>query len=138
MFVLPLGDSAVCSCGIVLTYVLILFTRRGVTFYVFDTMVSFSMFLLVFASIQRLMAVRRPHSFNVKAQRAMIVLIIIAAISVAHTTVATVAQLLMYKQFINVFRMCVRLASDHLLQFGCGHATEKGKNIQQPYVSLTS
>ncbi|KAI0235441.1 hypothetical protein LSAT2_014041 [Lamellibrachia satsuma] len=103
MFALAVADSAVCVCGIVLTTSLSLFIPRGVTFYVFDTMISFSMFLLVFVSIQRLMAVRRPHSFNVKAQRAMIVLVIIAAISVAHTTVATVAQILMYRQFTHVF-----------------------------------
>ncbi|KAI0212011.1 hypothetical protein LSAT2_003100, partial [Lamellibrachia satsuma] len=103
MFALAVADSAVCVCGIVLTTSLSLFIPRGVTFYVFDTMISFSMFLLVFVSIQRLMAVRRPHSFNEKAQRSMIVLVIIAAISMAHTTVATVAQLLMHITFKQVF-----------------------------------
>ena len=64
MFALAVDGSAVCVCGIVLTRVLIDFITVQVITCTIDVAISFSVYLLVFVSIERLLAVRRPHTFS--------------------------------------------------------------------------
>ena len=109
MFALAVADSAVCVCGIVLSTTQSGLMIRVALFYVINASILFSSFLLVFVSIERLMAVRRPHSFNVNAQRAKKALIIIAVTAVVSTSVDTVARLFRYKQFSRVYASCVAL-----------------------------
>ena len=106
LLALAVVDSTVCVCGIILTVSLTNFVTRQVFIYVFDMSTTFSVFLLVFVSIERLIAVKRPHSFNVKAQRAKTALVIIAVTACVFTTVTTVASLNQYTQFSRVFAMC--------------------------------
>ena len=101
MFALAVSDSFVCLCGIVpcLTWNLI---TRSITLFIFDVSVIFSMFLLAFVAIERLIAVRYPHSFNMKAKRAKTALLIIAVAAVVYTTMVSVALLFDNIQFVNV------------------------------------
>ena len=111
MFALAISDSALCVCGIGLTVAITDFVTVLIFHCIISASIVFSMFLLVFVSIERLIAVRRPHSFNVKAQRAKKAIIVIAAASVVFTTITTMPQLKQYKQFHRVFKMCTILTS---------------------------
>ena len=108
MFALGMADFAVCCSGIVMTLFrsnlpMIIF---GIT-YTFS--VWFSMFLLVFVSIERLIAVMRPHSFNVKAERAKKAIIGNVVASVVFTTVSIAAKQTQYKQVHQFTKLCIIL-----------------------------
>ena len=109
MFALAVADSSVCVCGIVLSATQKDLVKREAILYVINLSILFSSFLLVFVSIERFVAVRRPHSFNVNAQRAKKALIIIAVTAVVGTSVNTVAKLYRYDQFRRVYNSCVAL-----------------------------
>ena len=101
MFALAVGDSSVYFCGI-----FVCFTRhfitRFITFCIFDVSVMFSMFLLAFVAIERLIAVRYPNSFNMKARRAKTALLIISVVAVVYSTMVSLALLINYTQFVRV------------------------------------
>ena len=109
MFALAVADSSVCVCGIVLSATQTGWVKRQVLLSVIDMSILFSSFLLVFVSIERLMAVRRPHSFNVNAQRAKKALIVIAVIAAVGTSVNTVTRHSKFVQFRRAYSSCVAL-----------------------------
>ena len=109
MFALAVADSAVCVCGIVLIAMQTGWVKREAILYVINLSMLFSSFLLVFVSIERLMAVRRPHSFNVNARRAKKTLIIIAVTAVVGTSVYNVTKLCKCDQFRRIYSSCVPL-----------------------------
>ena len=109
MFALAVADSSVCVCGIVLSATQTGWVKKQVLLCVIDMSILFSSFLLVFVSIERLMAVRRPHSFNVNAQRAKKALIVIAVIAAVGTSVNTVTRHCKFGQFRRVYSSCVAL-----------------------------
>ncbi|KAI0241423.1 hypothetical protein LSAT2_027658 [Lamellibrachia satsuma] len=69
------------------------------------------MYILVFVSIERLIAVKRPHSFNMKAQRAKKAIIGMVVSAVVYTTVRTVAQLNKYGHFVRLADLSVLCVS---------------------------
>ena len=105
MFALSIADSAVCVCGIFLTIYYTDFVTVMIFLYIFSATITFSMFLLVFVSIERLIAVRRPHTFNVKSQRAKKAIIVLAVASFVFSTVTTITDLKQYKQFTGVIKL---------------------------------
>ena len=109
MFALALADSAVCVCGIVLRIGVVGLVPTLVFRYITVLSVVFSMFLLVFVSIERLIAVKGPHSFSTDARRAKVALVGIAVAAVTYATVKTVARLKEYKQVDSVSKVCVLL-----------------------------
>ena len=109
MFALAVADSAVCVCGIVLTATQKGLMKREAILYVINLSILISSFLLVFVSIERLMAVKRPHSFNVNTRRVKKALIIIAVTAVVGTSVNTVARLCKYDQFRGLYNLIVPL-----------------------------
>ena len=78
MLALAVADLMVCISGIALAtitlgivgYNVIAITSRG--------SVGFSLLLLAFVSIERLLAVRRPHTFSLSIRRAQWALVVIA------------------------------------------------------------
>ena len=70
MFALAIADTAVCVSGIVLSMA---FTDI-VTNYIFtgtiNVFTTFAMFILTFVSIERFLAIRRPHTFSLNLLRA--------------------------------------------------------------------
>ena len=108
MFALAVADSTICV-GIVLGAALIGSVTAKAILCVINTSIAYSVLLLVFVSVERLIAVRRPHSFTVNTERARKALIIIAVAAVVLTTVHTAARLLQYEQFIRVYVLCVLL-----------------------------
>ncbi|KAI0211204.1 hypothetical protein LSAT2_003979 [Lamellibrachia satsuma] len=109
MFALAVADSTVCVCGIVLCATQTGLVKREAMLYVVNVSTLFSSFLLVFVSIERLMAVRRPHSFNVNAHRAKKALVFIAVFAVVGTSVNIVARLCKQDKFRRVYTSCVPL-----------------------------
>ena len=101
MFALAVSDSVVCLCGIVLGLTRHLLTN-SITFFIFSVSVMFSMFLLAFVAIERLIAVKYPHSFNMKARRAKIAILIIAGAAVLYTTLVSLAQIFDYTQSVRI------------------------------------
>ena len=65
MFALAVADLVVCVCPCIFlsTYVTDIVAKL-LFFYILSTAITFSMFLLVFVSIERLVAVKRPHTFS--------------------------------------------------------------------------
>ncbi|KAI0213084.1 hypothetical protein LSAT2_001915, partial [Lamellibrachia satsuma] len=105
LFALAVADSAVCVCGIVLTRALINFITVQVIVCTIDVAISFSMYLLVFVSIERLLAVRRPHTFSMNALRAKKALSVIATAAVVMSSVMAVARLTRQLLLVRVFPM---------------------------------
>ena len=110
MFALAVGDSIVCLCVIVLCLTRH-FRKSKITVFILDVSVTFSMFLLVFVAIERLIAVRHPHSFNMKAQRAKIALLIIAVAAVVYTTIVYCALLFNYTLCVRIADLCTIFVS---------------------------
>ncbi|KAI0214235.1 hypothetical protein LSAT2_000668, partial [Lamellibrachia satsuma] len=64
MFALAVADSTICV-GIVLGAALIGSVTAKAILCVINTSIVYSVLLLVFVSVERLIAVRRPYSFTV-------------------------------------------------------------------------
>ena len=106
MLALAIADSAVCVGAIILSIVPTTVFARSAVLYELNVAVTFSMFLLVFVSIERLTAILRPHSFNTNTRRAWKALLIIAAASVgfeAFYMLATGTQLQSIRNGIQMF-----------------------------------
>ena len=97
MFALALADLAVCLCGIFLTA--IKFATVVILIYFISVSINFSVVLLVFVSIERLLAVKRPHTFSNNTRRAKRALIIICVAAAIFTSVSQVAFNMGYKSF---------------------------------------
>ena len=98
MFALAVGDTAVCVCGIFLITTAMDSITTSVFVFALNTSVTFTAYMLVFVSIERLIAVRRPHSFNVKVQRAKKILLILVVAAVVYAMVIIVTGLIQYQQ----------------------------------------
>ena len=81
MFALAIADSAICVCVVIFVQ-MPKSTFANYAMHVFNVAVFFSMFLLVFVAIERLMAILLPHSFNLNPRRAWKALLMIVAATV--------------------------------------------------------
>ena len=70
MFALAIADSAVCVSGIVLSMAFSDMVTNIIFIGTIDVFTTFSMFILAFVSIERVLAVRRPHTFSLHPLRA--------------------------------------------------------------------
>ena len=91
MFSLAVADSAVCVGGIIQILGSTGYVMSLVVLNVIRESVYFTVCLLMFISIERLIAVRWPHSFNVDARRAKRAVILIFVIAGAFLTVKELA-----------------------------------------------
>ena len=76
LFALALVDTAICICSIVLAVAYTSVMTVVVFMFILNLSLAFSILLLVFVSIERLIAVRRPHTFNMNPKRAKKYLIV--------------------------------------------------------------
>ena len=109
MLALAVSDASSCICGIILTRVIISRTMLHPILYVIDMSITFSIYLLACVSIERLIAVWRPHSFKLGAMRAKIALAIIAVFSGASGAVMTIARIRHHALLSRLFPMFVTL-----------------------------
>ena len=70
MFALAIADSAVCVSGIVLSMGYTDIVTNLIFIETINVFTTFSMFILTFVSIERVIAIRRPHSFSMHPLRA--------------------------------------------------------------------
>ena len=111
MFSLAVADSAVCICGIVLTSAKIDHTALNVILYFVDFAITLSIYMLAFVSVERLVAVWRPHSFSLSALRAKAALAVIAVAAAVSGGILTIARMHRHKDLARVFPMLVTLVS---------------------------
>ena len=107
LLALAVSDAALCIGCIVLTKVAITLTTLYVILCFVDTAITFSIYLLAFVSIERLLAVWRPHSFKLGAMRAKIAISIIAAFASVVGVVMTISRMRHYKLLSRLFPMFV-------------------------------
>ena len=111
MFALAVVDLVVCIWVIVLAttranYVLFSFAN----FFVSMTAL-YSIFLLAFVSVERLMAVRHPYKFSLSVQRAKWALVTIAFAAGVSSLILSVSQLLHYRRFVKAFQSIAIISS---------------------------
>ena len=92
MFALAVADLVVCICGIGLAMLNFDHITEEVLVFCGHMSLTFSMMLLAFVSLERLMAVRRPHTFSLCVHRAKRALLVIAAAAALTAIVLTVAR----------------------------------------------
>ncbi|KAK2185452.1 hypothetical protein NP493_233g00022 [Ridgeia piscesae] len=119
MFALAVADSCVCVCGIVLTTTWIeAITAAVVSVTILTGAITFSMLLLVFVSIERLIAVRRPQTFNMNPTRAKRYILGLFFIAVLFTTVQGLASYMNYTVFLAFVRTSF-LTANALIMVTC-------------------
>ena len=111
LLALAVSDTSTCLCGIILTRVIISRTMLYVILCLIEVSITFSLYLLAFVSIERLLAVWRPHSFKLGATRAKIALSIIAVLSGAVGAVMTIARIRHHALLSRLFPMFVTLVA---------------------------
>ena len=109
MFALAVADLVICICGIVLTTVKFDYITLEVTIYGVHMSVAFSVLLLTFVSIERMLAVRRPHTFSLNPLRAKRALVVIAVAAAGCAMVLIVERVKRYTLLVHVFPAIVTL-----------------------------
>ena len=111
MFALAVADFVSCSCGIILTRAPINFILVQMVIFVSDVSIAVSCVLLAFISLERLIAVSRPHKFSLNASRAKKALMVIFLTTIAVKTPLTLAYLFHYRLFHVIVAFCVIFTS---------------------------
>ena len=90
LFALAVADTAICVCGIALAASLTndVGLLKMIVFLIMSFAVDFSVGLLTFVSVERLLAVLRPHAFTMNPRRAKMALLIITV----YVTIIVIVQ----------------------------------------------
>ena len=99
MFALAWADAAICISAIVLTLASTHFVAAVMFLTIVITAITFSILLLVFVSIERLIAVRRPITFSMDPKRAKIVMIVFLLCATLFIIVDTLSKYMNYLKF---------------------------------------
>ena len=109
MFALGIVDTVACICGLIWSMGKIgSFTVRQILFWFGHLSVLFSVLLLAFVSVERLLAVRHPHTFTLSAPRAKKALVVIAVVAAVCSTATVVPKVILRRpvsaeRFIPIF-----------------------------------
>ena len=101
MFALAVADLVVCIYGIVTSTVTFAYIGFEVATYCAFLTLTFSVFLLAFVSVERMLAVRCPNTFNMSLLRAKRALVAITIASVVSAVVLTTARVLQNSILLN-------------------------------------
>ena len=107
MFALAVADTAICICAIILKHATNSYLTLNVVLFSIDLAISFSMHLLAFVSIERLVAICWPHKFNMSAVRAKTALCIMAVATFVSGVVLVVARLRSYELISRIVRLLI-------------------------------
>ena len=111
MFALAVADLVVCVCPFLYVSTSVTDIVAKLLFsYILNTSMTFSMFLLVFVSIERLVAVKLPHTFSMDPQRAKKCIIIIGVAATIFITLTTVATLMRYNRLVIILVLFVSIS----------------------------
>ncbi|KAK2163838.1 hypothetical protein NP493_1444g02015 [Ridgeia piscesae] len=113
MFALAAADTAICICAVVLilAHTYTHFVATTVFISILSTTITFAVLLLVFMSVERLIAVRKPHTFNLNPKRAQLYLIVFLFCGVLFTTLNAFARHMKYEQFYRIAKASFLIAS---------------------------
>ena len=111
MFALAVADLTVCVSGLALATIMLGSVGYNVIANTSRVSVIFSLLLLAFVSTERLLAMRRPHTFSLSIRRAKWALVVIAALTVVSLTAFELARAMRYVVLSKVLRVIVTLAS---------------------------
>ena len=111
MFALAVADLAVCICGMVLTMYSTPHVTQEIVISIAHTSVIFSIYLLAFLSIERLMSVLRPHRFSLSSTRAKQILGAIAMVAASIETVIVMGRLRLVMPSGRFFLMFVTISA---------------------------
>ena len=82
VFALGVVDTMTCLCGVTWSVDLVTnYTSKQVLMWFWVLTVLFSVLLLAFVSVERLLAVRHPHTFTLSAPRAKKAMVVIAVVA---------------------------------------------------------
>jgi len=108
MFALAIADTTICICAIILmNAATIAYLTLNVALFSTDLAISFSVYLLAFVSIERLVAIYWPHKFNMSAVRAKTALCIMAVATFVCGLLLTVARLRRYDLISGIIRLLI-------------------------------
>ena len=111
MLALAVADLMVCVCGIVFTARKLDSVGYNVFAGVSRVSVTFSVFLLAFVSMERLLAVRRPHTFSLSPRRAKWALLVICVATVVSVAVLEMARVMHYDLLRMVCKLIITITS---------------------------
>ena len=114
LFALAVADTAICISGIVLSLMFDVtrsLVAAVISLIILVVAVTFSMVLLVFVSIERLVAVRRPQTFDMNPTRAKTCILVLFFIAVLFTIVHGLATYMNYTVFVTFIRTSFLTAS---------------------------
>ena len=112
MFSLAVADTAICICAIVLTLTSSHLVKTTiVVLFILIVTITFTLFLLVFVSVERLIAVRRPHTFNMDPKRAKKYTVIFLLYAAIFTAVNRFAKYMNHTLFGVILEICLLPAS---------------------------
>ena len=117
MFALAVADTAICVCGSHLSLEVTHFVAVVLFSLVIVTVVTFSVCL----SIERLIAVRRPHTFDMNPKLAKTYHMVLPISAIPLVAVNRLAKYMRYVKLIAFMRMCFLTASSVLSQAGRWH-----------------
>ena len=118
MFALAIADLEVCVIGVFLTSVTFTKISIEVTTFCMHASIVFSALRLAFVSLERLMAVRRPHSFSLCPGRAKWALVGIAFVAAFCAMVLTIARVNKYILLRRAFTLFFTVSSI-IIMIGC-------------------
>ena len=118
MLALAVADLVVCITGVVWTTVEFNSISKEIAKWCLHMSLAFSTLLLSFVSIERLMAIRRPHSFSLSPRRAKWALVVIALMGAFCAFVLSVARVKDYELLTRIFTASVTISSV-VVMIGC-------------------
>ena len=118
MLALAVADFVVCIIGVVWTTVEFSSISKEIAKWCLHMSLVFSTLLLSFVSIERLMTVRRPHSFSLSPRRAKWALVVIALMGAFCAFVLSVARVKDYELLTRIFTASATVSSV-VVMIGC-------------------
>ena len=100
MFALAIADLVTCVYGIVLATATFSYVGLEIALHCAFLTLSFSLYLLAFVSVERLLAVLRPGTFSLSLLRAKRALVAITVAAIATAVVLTTARLIQNKMLL--------------------------------------
>ena len=118
LFALALADLEICITGVLLITVKFTFIDKEIVVFCAYTSLAFSTLLLAFVSLERLLAIRRPHSFSLSPRRAKWALVSIYLVAAICAMVHIIARVNDYGLLLHVFSMSITMSSV-VVMIGC-------------------
>ena len=115
LFALAVSDTVICLSAIAQTLAITNYVIALANYLVTIVLLLFSILLLVFVSVERLIAVRRPHTFDMNPTRAKIHLTVLLACAILISTGSKFANSQKSIQFVAIFLASLLIGSSVIM-----------------------